>query len=193
MKINNIDNPISRNNQKVFNLKAEKLVREASDNFIYLKDYNKALSQIKEALDLDPKHTKAHLLKGDLLLCTDKYQEALLSYDDAVSSNLTCAQAYGSKAGVLDMMNRQQEALGCCEKAFEHVNYNDKQLLLALYDQKISLLTALKHYEKAQQVLSEAFNNLPEEDGNYLISCYGNSIENDDKKDVSNLVLQLVY
>ncbi|MFA6989703.1 MAG: hypothetical protein WC197_06505 [Candidatus Gastranaerophilaceae bacterium] len=193
MKFNNVDNSIKKHNHKIFNLKAEKLVRKASDAFLYLKDYNKALSLVKEVLSIDPAHTKSHLLKGDILLCMDNYKEALIAYENGIYFNPSCAQAYGSKAGVLDMMNRQTEALECCEKAFEYLNYNDKQLLLSLYDQKISLLTALKKYRKAQQVLSEAVINLSDEDSSYLVSCYGSFIENNDQKNVGNLLLKLVY
>jgi tetratricopeptide (TPR) repeat protein len=191
MKFNNINNPIKT--KKIFNLEAEKLVRKASDTFLYLKDYNKALSLVEKVLSFDPAHTKAHLLKGDILLCLDNYKEALISYENGIFSNPKCAQAYGSKAGVLDMMNRQEEALECCEKAFKFLNYNDKQLILSLYDQKISLLTALKKYRKAQQTLSEAVINLSDEDGAYLMSCYGSFIEDNERKNVGNLVLQLVY
>ena len=192
MNFNNVDNSVKKANQKVFNLKAEKLIRKASDSFLYLKNYDKALALVKEVLSIDSEHTKAHLLKGDILLCLDNYEEALSSYENAVYSNPTSAQAYGSKAGVLDMMNRQEEALESCEKAFECLNYTDKQLLLSLYDQKISLLTALKHYRKAHQVLSEAIMNLPGEDSSYLMSCYGQFIEDNDQKNVGNLVLQLL-
>ena len=194
-------NIISMNHyeKKVFNLRAEKLIREAGDSFIYFKDYELALKQVNAVLKIDSGHTKALLLKGDILLCLDNDLEALNYYDKAIESDKECAQAYGSKAGVLDMLGRQKEALECCNKAFEYATAKDKCLMTALYDQKLSILHSLRRFEEAKSVLKNAVKNLPSEDSEYLLSCYYGTIESSYKEKMrkqeiaSKMELQLVY
>src|SRR5690554_6861480 len=102
--VNNLNNKI---NKKIYNLKVEKLVREASDHFVYYKDYETALEQINEALSIEPEHIKALILKGDILFCIDKDKEALEYFDKAINANPYSAEAYGSKAGTLDVLGHQ--------------------------------------------------------------------------------------
>ena len=93
---------------------------------------------------LDKAHTKALLLIGDIKLLTEgSEQEALEAYDRAILSSPDCTQAYGSKAYVLDILGRYDEAFENCEKAFEYVNREDNAQLSSLYDQKISLLCSI--------------------------------------------------
>lgn len=190
---------IEPKDKKIFNLKAEKLIREASDNFVYFKDYKKALKQINEVINIDTNHTKAHLLKGDILLVLDKDEEALNAYEQAILTSPKCAQAYGSKASVLDMLGRIKEALAYSSLAFEYIVKSDRELLTSLYDQKISLLCRLKRFEDAKALLSKATNELCKDDSMYLISCYQGLIEESYKEKrrkhelVSKMSLRLVY
>ena len=159
-------NPL-RGGKKFFNFKAEKLYREACENF-YLKKYEKALELLNETTILDKTHTKALLLTGDIMLLQEgKEKEALSAYDKAILSNPTSTQAYGSKAYVLDILGRYEEAFENCEKAFEYSNSNDNDQLSSLYDQKISILCSLKKYDEAGKVLNEAMNVLNEDNANY--------------------------
>ncbi|MDD3013716.1 MAG: hypothetical protein PHC34_08455 [Candidatus Gastranaerophilales bacterium] len=163
--------------KKIYNLRAEKLVREASDTFIYYRDYDLALTLVNEAVRLDPTHVKALILKGDILFCIDKDNEALEYFDMAINADPFCAEAYGSKAGTLDVLGRQTEALNCCEMAFENITLKDRHLLPSLYDQKIAILIRLKRFEEARGALKKCAKRLSEEDGSHLISCYQNIID----------------
>ena len=168
-------NPI-KNGKKVFNIRAEKLYREACE-FFYLKNYEQSLILLEEAILIDKMHTKALLLIGDIkLLNQGNEQEALSAYDRAILSNPYSTQALGSKAYVLDILGRYEEAFENCELAFHYSDRKDNDQLSSLYDQKISLLCSLKRYEEAEKVLSEAINCLSEENGNYLKSCYSQKI-----------------
>lgn len=164
-------------NKKVFNLKVEKLFREANDNFVYYRDYDTALNQISEALLIDSSHIKALILKGDILFCIDKDKEALEYFDKAININPFSAEAYGLKASTLDVLGRQKEALQYCEKAFEMIMFKDKHLLPSLYDQKIAILIRMKQYEKAKKELKKCIKTLSKQDSHYLLSCYKEPIE----------------
>ena len=158
--------------KSLFNLKAEKLYREACEKF-YLKRYDEALTLLNETVTIDKTHAKALLLIGDIKLLQDGREiEALDAYDKAIISNPTSTQAYGSKAYVLDILGRYEEAFENCEKAFEYSNKKDNDQLSSLYDQKISLLCSMKKYDEAGKVLAEAMDVLNEDNANYLKSCY---------------------
>ena len=184
-----------RGGKKFFNFQAEKLYREACDNF-YLKKYDQALDLLFQTTAIDKLHTKALLMIGDIkLLQEGKECEALEAYDKAILSNPASAQAYGSKAYVLDILGRYEEAYENCEKAFEYSDKNDSDRMSSLYDQKISLLCSMKRYDEASKVLSEAVNVLNEEHANYLKSCYLQkiNIKKKEKKSEKQHHLKLVF
>lgn len=161
-----------KNGKRFFNLQAEKLYRDACESF-YIKNFAKALELLGEVIIHDKTHTKAFLLMGDIKLLEEGSEyEALEAYDKAIISDPTSTQAYGSKAYVLDILGRYEEAFENCEKAFEYFNKKDNDQLCSLYDQKISLLCSMRKFEEAGKVLAEAEKLLSEDNGNYLRSCY---------------------
>lgn len=173
----NCANIQNKSDKKIFNLLAEKLVREADDNFIYFKDYETAMSQVNEVLRIEPDHPKALILKGNLMLYIDKDHEALKCFEQAIDADPQSAEAYGSKAGMLDLFGKQKEALQFCEKAFQHVSMRDRDLVISLYDQKISILLKMKKFKEAGMVLNQSFQSLPEEGIDYLASSYQKLID----------------
>jgi len=177
----NLSNPIN-SRKKLFNIKAEKAYREACDLF-YLKNYKASLSLLEETTMLDKTHSKAFILMGDIKLLNEgNEQEALDAYEKALLANPCSTQALGSKAYVLDILGRYDEAYENCQKAFEYVNKEDNDQLSSLYDQKISLLCSMKNYNEAGKALNEALNVLSEDNGNYLKSCYAQKINSKKKK-----------
>jgi tetratricopeptide (TPR) repeat protein len=162
---------------KITNLKVEKLIREASDNFSYNRNYELALSQVNEALTIEEDNVKALILKGDILFCMDMDNDALEYFEKAIKADPYSAEAYGSKAGTLDVLGHYEEALRCCDKAFELVTIKDKYILPSLFDQKITLLIRVRRFEEARKALRRAINALPEEDYTYLRTCYQGMIE----------------
>lgn len=163
--------------KKVCNLKVEKLVRQASDNFVYMADYETALEQVNEALSIESDHVKALILKGNILYCLDKNSKAIDYLDMALNIDPSCSEAYGAKAGMLDMLGNTQDALFNCEQAFLNMSGKDRHLLPSLYDQKIAILISMKKFEQAKESLQCCMKNLSEEDSNYLLSCYQSQIE----------------
>lgn len=158
--------------KKIFNIESEKLVREASDNFIYFRDYETTLEQLNKVLEIEPEHVKALTLKGNIFFCIDRDNEALECFEKALSIDPFSAEAYGSKANTLDVLGKVKEAFACCEKAFKNLTVKDKDLLPSLYDQKIALLIKLKRYEDAKITLKECYRYLKTEDSFKIAVCY---------------------
>lgn len=163
--------------KKIFNIEAEKLVREASDNFIYFRDYETTLDQLTRVLEIEPDHVKALILKGNIFFCIDRDNEALECFEKALNLDPFSAEAHGSKANTLDVLGKVKEAFACCEKAFKNLTVKDKDLLPSLYDQKIALLIKLKRYEEAKLTLKECYRYLKTEDSFKIASCYRDIID----------------
>lgn len=178
---NSFKNTCSTNN-KVADLDTQRLIREANNYFIHFRDYETALKKITEALKLNPNRIKALILKGEILFRMERKNESLEYFDKAINTDPCCIEAYGSKAGTLDILGKQREALACCQKAFENISSRDIHLLPALYDQKIALLLRLKKYKEARNVLKNCVTSIPAEDSSYLISCYRELIESSYRK-----------
>jgi tetratricopeptide (TPR) repeat protein len=157
---------------KVLNFSAERYLKTAGDLFIYDGDYETALSMVEKTLEIEPDDTRALVLQGDILFCLGRDTEALESFNQALSSNPFCVEGYISKASVLDILGRPREALEFCNKAFLLINTSKEYLLPTLYDQKIVLLTRLKRFREAQNLLKQASSQLPSEEHLYLLSCY---------------------
>jgi len=168
---------VLKRNKKVANLLVEKLIREASDNFSYNRNYELALDQVDKVLSIENDNVRALILKGDILFCMDLDEEALQHFEMAINADPFSAEAYGSKAGTLDVLGRHFEALRCCDKAFKLVELKDKFILPSLYDQKLTLLLRMRRFEEAKRILNKAVVSLAEEDSSYLSSCYQSMID----------------
>ncbi len=162
--------------KRLFNIEAEKLIREANDNFIYFREYKRALKQTNRVLEIETDHIKALILKGNILFCLDRDNEALECFERAISIDPYSAEAYGSKANTLDVLGKVEEAYACCEKAFRRLKPKDKELLPSLYDHKIALLIKLKRYEEARSTLKQCYRFLKTEDSFKIASCYRDAI-----------------
>ncbi len=175
-----------KHNKRIFNLKAEKAFREANDMF-YSRNYDRALELLQETVALDPYHEKAFMLKGDIMLMNEgNEKQALDAYDMALRSNPKNSQALGSKAYVLDILGQFKSALECCDEAFSCIDTNDCDSLCSLYEQKLSLLCSLGEYDTAQNILTEAIDKLPEENSDYLKSCFLSKIRTNKAKNKGN-------
>jgi len=193
------DNSAKQNiDKKIYNLKAEKLVREANDNFIFFKDYELAMEQADEVIEIDPGNIRALILKGNIYFCLDEMERAYECYDRALQNNPSSAEAHSLKANILDINGQTKEALDSCEKAFKNLKKRDKELLTSLYDQKIAILIKLKKYSDAKQTLIESYKKLGKDDSAYIASCYRDVIdtlhkEKKRKKNIAVKRLKLVH
>ena len=187
-----------RINKNLYYINVEKLIREANNNFIYFKDYEMAIKQVEEALDLDPVNTKALILKGTIFFCINEKKLALECFEKALDIDPSSAEAHSLKANILDVSGNLKEALVSCEKAFSNMVILDKEFLTALFDQKLAILIKLKKYTEAKQTLKQSYICLQKEDSSYITSCYKDVINTlqKDKKRKRQLALKnlkLVY
>jgi tetratricopeptide (TPR) repeat protein len=186
IQMKNLLTNISSSNEvftgKIYSFRAEKLIREASESFIYFRDYEMALQKVEEAIRLDFDNVKALILKGNIFSSIEENSIALQCYDRALSIDPFSAEAYTSKANILDTEGSLEEALKCCCNAFNYSSKKDHLLLTSLYDQKISILIKMKKYEEAKFTLKESYKTLKEEDSSYIASCYRDIIENFQKE-----------
>jgi tetratricopeptide (TPR) repeat protein len=157
---------------KVLNFSAERYLKTAGDLFIYEGDYVSALGMVEKTLEIEPKDLRALVLRGDILYCLNRDQDALESLNQALGINPYSVEALISKAGVMDVLGKYREALECCNRAFAQILPHQNFLLPSLYDQNIVLLLRLKKYRQAQLLLRNAENRLPKEEHEYLLSCY---------------------
>ncbi len=179
---NNKNNENKKTAKKLYNLRAEKLLRAANDCFVYLKDYEMALTQLEETIKLDPGNPKAYILKGTIFFCLDELQTALECFEKALETDPFSVEAHSLKANVLDINGNLKEALDSCDKAFINVTEKSCELLTSLYDQKIAILIRSKKYREARETLRQCYNYLKEEDSLYLSSCYSEMIDSLHKK-----------
>lgn len=158
--------------KKVLNFSAERHLKTAGDLFIYHSDYEGAMELVKKALAHDPEDTRALVLYGDILFCLNRDIDALNILNKALSLNNKLAEAYISKAGVLEVLGKFREALDCCKEALNHIKPDKRYLLSSLFYQQLVLLIRLKRFREAQRLLDRIHQYLDEEDVDYLNACY---------------------
>jgi len=74
----------------------------AAQSLFYKKDYNKALDEVKKAIDLAPKSSQAHALKGSIYYKMGLRKDAEVSWKKAleIDPNMTQVQESLNKLGV---------------------------------------------------------------------------------------------
>lgn len=90
-----------------------------ADSWLTLGDAPAALACAEEALQLEPKHLPAWLVRGKALERMKRHADALEAYDHALEIDPGHSTACVLKAGVLSHLNRPQEALACYEQALK--------------------------------------------------------------------------
>jgi tetratricopeptide (TPR) repeat protein len=127
------------------------------------RDHNLALELIDKALALKPSADAVNN-RGNALQELKRYEEALASYDEAVSLKPDFAQAFNNRGVALQELRRLDEALSSYDKALalrpDYAEAYNKRGY-ALHDLN-RLDEALASYDKALALkpdLAEAFNN----------------------------------
>lgn len=155
----------------LLNLTAERLFRQAEDEFFYFSDSKKSLTLLNKILKTNPQMVKAIILKADIKLMQNKFKEAQELYEKAVVLNHKNPRALSSLAACLDMTGNYSLALKYCHLAFREMTIFYMDLYPSLYELKVNLLIKLRKYEKAQNLLDNAVYDLTSEEIGFLKAC----------------------
>ena len=100
------------------------------------------------------------LAKGDVLLETERLQEALTTFTEAVNYEPTNVEAHLKKGIALERLNKLEQALGCYNDA---VRLNPKRSFA--YVHKARVLAALQRYDEALSVYDMALGKPAKSNG----------------------------
>lgn len=157
---------------KIRDLNAHRIYKEVETEAMQTCNFGKLLTKVKAVTKADPMFDKAYVLQGEIFLSLNRFNDALKVFDKALAVNPHNAKAYASKSLIYDIKNFQDKALYYCNKALECVNINETELLISLFDQKLSILSRMQDNEAISNTLSNARKMLAEEDFGYLSNFY---------------------
>ena len=160
--------------KSVLNLAAKRHLKIASELFIYHSNYEAALEAVVKALECEPSNQRALILYADVLFCLQREMEGLAILDKVIATTPHSAEAFVSRASILEAIGHHREALEDCNKALEHIGDGKHYLYASVYEQKISLLISLKFFKATKAVLAEAALHLDWDDYDYLVSMCQN-------------------
>ena len=91
------------------------------------------------------------MAKGQVLLDTERLQEAVTTFQEVISADPTNAEAHLKKGIAFERMNRLEQALSCYDEA---IRLNPKKVVANVY--KARVLAALHRYDEAISVYDSA-------------------------------------
>lgn len=165
---------MNRNNRnlKIMDLNAHRIFKQVEAEAMQSCNYSKLLTRVQEVTNADPRFDKAYVLQGEIFLSLNRFNDAMKAFDKALGANPNSARAYAAKSLIYDIRNFDDKALKYCNKALECASSNDSDLLVSLFDQKLSILSRMKDYEAINSTLLNAESLLPKEDFAYLSDFY---------------------
>jgi len=156
----------------VRDLNAHRIYKEVESEAMQSCNYGRLLTKVQAVTKADPMFDKAYVLQGEIFLSLNRFNDALKVFDKALVANPYSAKAYACKSLIYDIKNITDKALEYCNKALECVSFNDSELLVSLFDQKLSILSRIKDDEAINHTLLNAQKVLAEEDFGYLSEFY---------------------
>ena len=158
--INNIG---EKKNIFIADIRAEKLFREAEDDFFYFNDIKSATQKIEKALILVPTMLKALMMKANISLLEGDFSLALHYYQEAKNVAPNNAKVLAALANMYEINEENEKALEYIERALILITTNTP-LYKALIDLKITILIKLKKYLLAQKFINQSKSVLSIED-----------------------------
>lgn len=155
-------------------LESSNKVIDLNERRLY-RDLSFGLSSNNEDANVHSLHfDKAYILQGEILLSLGRYNEAIKAFKLALDINPMSSSAYSSLSFIYDMKNSYKDALFFNEKAFDVFDNSgeDKEFLLSLYDQKMSILSKENMVEEMKNTIFSARQNLSQIDFDYIVDCY---------------------
>lgn len=177
---------------QVLSLTAKRYIKTASELFIYHSNYTDAADIVLKALEIEPKNTKARVLYADILFCLNRELEALAILDELIAEQTGVAEAYISRAGILDALGKQRQALTDCSMALKYAQTSKLYLYPSIYEQKMVLLLNLKLHKACKRLLNDAAFALETEDFDCLLNTYHRQLSHRRFKQKEQVDLNLV-
>ncbi|MFX1317352.1 MAG: tetratricopeptide repeat protein, partial [Promethearchaeota archaeon] len=114
-------------------------------NFFYEQNqFQNLLDFANDALEVNPRFTKALIVKGNTLYKLEQHEEALKCYEKALEIDPNDKEIWINKGNALSDLERHEEALKCYDNALE-IDPND----LKAWNNKGVVLSDLEQYEEA--------------------------------------------
>lgn len=144
-----------KNNIFFADVRAEKLFREAEDDFFYFNKSQEAIEKIEKALTYTPHMLKALMMRANIALLEGNIELALEFYQKAYSFAPDNAKVLAGLANIYEINNQNDEALDYIEKALNSLNSKYSPLNKALIDLKLTILIKQRRYSVAKKLMNE--------------------------------------
>jgi tetratricopeptide (TPR) repeat protein len=129
--------------------------------FANVEDYESAIAEYSQAIELNPRHLKAIIGRGLSLQCMGKTEAAIADFDKGIAAGGTWAEAYYSRASAYKSLDRDAEALADYNAAIQmKPDYIDalygRAVVLKKMGQMETALDDLNHVLTSNPFYSEA-------------------------------------
>ncbi len=145
-----------KTNILVSDVRAERLFREAEDDFFYFNKIDDAVKKLEKALKYAPSMIKGLLMRANIAIIDGDVELALAFYHQAEKFAPQSAKVLAGLANIYEILGENDEAYMYIQKALANLNSNDCQLRKALVDLEFEILIKQKKYALAQKVLDDA-------------------------------------
>ena len=153
-----------KNSILVSDVRAERLFREAEDDFFYFNKIEDATDKLQRALKYAPSMIKALLMRANIALIEGDVELALAFYHQAECFAPENAKVLAGLANIYEILDENDVAYEYIQKALFNLSSNDCQLKKALVDLEFTILIKQKKYSMAQKILDDAKFLFEEED-----------------------------
>lgn len=149
-------NTIGDKKKFVTDVRAERLFREAEDDFFYFNKIEAAITKIEKALEYTPNMLKAIIMRANIAFLEGNFEQALDFYQKAESLAPQNTKALSGLANVYEVCNNNTKSLEYINKALCILTSDSAQLKKALIDLKSTVLVKLGKYSEAKRLIDES-------------------------------------
>lgn len=159
-----LNTTLEKNRKFIVDIRAEKLFREAEDDFFYFGKINDAIEKLEKALMFSPQMIKALLMRANIDVIEGALESALGFYLLAETYSPDNVKVLAGLANIYEMKGQNDKALEYIEKAFDVGFSKFSPLNKVLIDLKFTVLVKQKKYLEAQRIIEKSKYVLSEND-----------------------------
>lgn len=145
-----------REKNGVFDLRTERLYREAEDDLFYFGAFKPACEKIEEALKYSPMCVKALIMRANIAFLNGDFNKVKECYLKALSVDSSDVRILAGLANIYEILEENDLA---CAYVDEALMYNENMSILLkkdLIELKASILFKQKKYIQAEKLLKES-------------------------------------